>query len=97
MPEEFDLYGLCVYYVVHNCDFGTVRVKHSKTVKRQEVHICCYTDWTDSEMSWLTYNCIAAIYMFHPMISLCLLDNKNPILSVHRILSTKRHIQNINS
>ena len=27
VPEELDLYGLCVYYVVHICDFGTVRVK----------------------------------------------------------------------
>ena len=23
-PEELDLYGFCVYYVVHICDFGTV-------------------------------------------------------------------------
>ena len=23
MPEELHLYGLCVYYVVHICDFGT--------------------------------------------------------------------------
>ena len=27
VPEELHLYGLCVYYVVHICDFGTLRVK----------------------------------------------------------------------
>ena len=27
VPEKFQLYGLCVYYVVHICDFGMIRVK----------------------------------------------------------------------
>ena len=26
VPEELHLYGLCVYYVVHICDFGMLRV-----------------------------------------------------------------------
>ena len=30
MPEEFNLYGLCVYYVVQICDFGMLRVKEGK-------------------------------------------------------------------
>ena len=30
MPEELDLYGLCVYYVVHICDFGKLRVNQLK-------------------------------------------------------------------
>ena len=27
MPEKLQLYGLYVYYVVHICDFGMLRVK----------------------------------------------------------------------
>ena len=27
VPEELQLYGLYVYYVVHICDFGMLRVK----------------------------------------------------------------------
>ena len=29
VPEKLQLYGLCVSYVVHICDFGMVRVKLS--------------------------------------------------------------------
>ena len=29
MPEKLQLYGLYVYYVVHICDFGMLRVKGS--------------------------------------------------------------------
>ena len=28
VPEKFQLYGLYVYYVVHICDFGMLRVKN---------------------------------------------------------------------
>ena len=27
VPEKLQLYGLCVYCVVHICDFGMLRVK----------------------------------------------------------------------
>ena len=27
VPEKLQLYGLCVYYVVHICDIGMLRVK----------------------------------------------------------------------
>ena len=27
LPEKLQLYGLYVYYVVHICDFGMLRVK----------------------------------------------------------------------
>ena len=27
VPEKLQLYGLYVYYVVHICDFGVLRVK----------------------------------------------------------------------
>ena len=29
VPEELQLYGLYVYYVVHICDFGMLRVKQT--------------------------------------------------------------------
>ena len=29
-PEKLQLYGLYVYYVVHICDFGMLRVKNQK-------------------------------------------------------------------
>ena len=32
VPEELQLYGLYVYYVVHICDFGMLRVKYLKSV-----------------------------------------------------------------
>ena len=30
VPEKLQLYGLYVYYVVHICDFGMLRVKFSR-------------------------------------------------------------------
>ena len=32
MPENLQLYGLYVYYVVHICDFGMLRVKQECTL-----------------------------------------------------------------
>ena len=29
MPKEWQLYGLYVYYVVHICDFGMLRVNNA--------------------------------------------------------------------
>ena len=37
VPEELHLYGLCVYYVVHICDFGTLRVKTTRN-KSLDIH-----------------------------------------------------------
>ena len=31
VPEKLQLYGLNVYYVVHICDFGMLRVKRTST------------------------------------------------------------------
>ena len=30
VPEKFQLYGLYVYYVVHICDFGMLRVNETQ-------------------------------------------------------------------
>ena len=41
VPEKLPLYGLYVYYVVHICDFGTLRVndvKHLRNEKRKITH-----------------------------------------------------------
>ena len=35
VPEELQLYGLYVYYVVHICDFGMLRVNCHITVMSQ--------------------------------------------------------------
>ena len=47
MPEELNLYGLYVYYVVQICDFGTLRVKAAAPSFKPEirlqickVHVC---------------------------------------------------------
>ena len=40
MPEELDLYGLCVYYVVHICDFGMLRVKDNVDYLQFEEILC---------------------------------------------------------
>ena len=48
VPENLQLYGLYVYYLVHICDFGMLRVKGPLniliekpiTMKGQEVHLC---------------------------------------------------------
>ena len=39
VPEKLQLYGLCVYYVVHICDFGMLRVKYKK-VKVYQGLVC---------------------------------------------------------
>ena len=36
VPEELQLYGLYVYYVVHICDFGKLRVNMKITCTKRE-------------------------------------------------------------
>ena len=35
LPEKLQLYGLYVYYVVHICDYGMLRVKKDKVPSLQ--------------------------------------------------------------
>ena len=41
VPEKLQLYGLHVYYVVHICDFGMLRVKKKKllTTDHSSIHV----------------------------------------------------------
>ena len=39
LPGELNLCGLCVYYVVHICDFGVLRVKKTAELNYERHHI----------------------------------------------------------
>ena len=40
MPEKLQLYGLYVYYVVHICDFGMLRVKWQALAELNSLAMC---------------------------------------------------------
>ena len=43
VPEKLQLYGIYVYYVVHICDFGMLRVKHEPSLTRHQEMLSPFT------------------------------------------------------